>query len=107
MTLFSVYVCVSHYKPLDLFEEYYSHKYYDTVRHGNQYIVFWCTISVEYKITMLQSNNIYINTFTAIVDLSRFNNSCLKSPLSTLVDLTFQSRALRSFSLNQLRNLSL
>ena len=48
-----------------------------------------------------------INTFTAIVDLSRFNNSCLKSRASTLVDLTFQSRALRSFSLNQLRNLSL
>ena len=35
------------------------------------------------------------------------NNSCLKSPASTLVDLTFQSRALHSFSLNQLRNLSL
>ena len=49
----------------------------------------------------------YINTFTAVADLSRFNNSCLKSPASTLVDLTFQSRALRSFSLNQLRNLSL
>ena len=48
-----------------------------------------------------------INSFTAIVDLSRFNNSCLKSPASTLVDVTFQSRALRSFSLNQLRNLSL
>ena len=48
-----------------------------------------------------------LNTFTAIVDLSRFNNSCLKSPASTLVDLTFQSHALRSFSLNQLRNLSL
>ena len=48
-----------------------------------------------------------VNTFTAIVDLSRFNNSCLKSPASNLVDLTFQSRALRSFSLNQLRNLSL
>jgi len=28
-------------------------------------------------------------------------------PASSLVDLTFQSRALRSFSLNQLRNLSL
>ena len=51
--------------------------------------------------------NYCINTLTAIVDLSRFNNSCLKSPASTLVDLTFQSRALRSFSLNQLRNLSL
>ena len=49
----------------------------------------------------------HFNTFTAIVDLSRFNNSCLKSPASTLVDLTFQLRALRSFSLNQLRNLSL
>ena len=43
-----------------------------------------------------------LNTFTAIVDLSRFNNSCLKSPASTLVDLIFQSCALRSFSLNQL-----
>src|SRR5215510_6004868 len=39
------------------------------------------------------------NTFTAIVNLSRFNNSCLKSPALTLVDLIFQSR---SFSLNQL-----
>ena len=47
-----------------------------------------------------------INTFTAIVDLSRFNNLCLKSLASTLVDLTFQSRVLRSFSLNQLRNMS-
>ena len=45
-----------------------------------------------------------INTFTAIVDLSQFNNSCLKSPASTLVDLIFQSR---SFSFNQLRDLSL
>ena len=51
--------------------------------------------------------DIDFNTFTAIVDLSRFSNSCLKSPASTLVDLTFQSRALRSFSLNELRNLSL
>jgi len=48
-----------------------------------------------------------LNTFTAIVNLSQFNNSCLKSPASTLVDLIFQSRALRSFSLNQLRDLSL
>jgi hypothetical protein len=45
-----------------------------------------------------------LNTFTAIADLSRFNNSCLKSPASTLVDLIFQSR---SFSFNQLRDLSL
>ena len=49
----------------------------------------------------------YINTFTAIDDLSRFNNSRLKLPASTLVDLTFQPRTLRSFSLNQLRDLSL
>ena len=48
-----------------------------------------------------------INTFAAIDDLSRFNNSRLKLPASTLVDLNFQSRALRSFSLNQLRDLSL
>ena len=58
------------------------------------------------KIQNIKHKN-YINTFTATVDLSRFNNSCLKSPASTLVDLNFQSRALRSFSLNQLRNLSL
>jgi len=41
----------------------------------------------------------YINTFAAIVDLSRFNNSCLKSPASTSVDLIFQSSP---FRLNQL-----
>ena len=48
--------------------------------------------------TLTNQNSIQeeINTFTAIVDLSRFNNSCLKSPASTLIDLTFQSRALRS-----------
>ena len=49
-----------------------------------------------------------INTFAAsYLNTQRLNNSCLKSPASTLVDLTFQSRAVRSFSLNQLRNLSL
>ena len=48
------------------------------------------------------------NTFAAsYLNTQGLNNSCLKSPASTLVDLTFQSRALRSFSLNQLRNLSL
>jgi len=40
-----------------------------------------------------------INTFAATVNLSRFNNSSLKSPASTLVDLVFQSR---SFCLYQL-----
>jgi hypothetical protein len=43
--------------------------------------------------------NAVLNTFTAIVDLSRFNDSCLKSPASTLVDLISR---LPSFSLNQL-----
>ena len=50
----------------------------------------------------------YINTFAAsYLNTQGLNNSCLKSPTSTLVDLTFQSRALLSFSLSQLRNLSL
>ena len=50
----------------------------------------------------------YINTFAAsYLNTQGLNNSCLKSPASTLVDLTFQSCALRSFSLNQLCNLSL
>ena len=62
----------------------------------------WITVQMLKAMQLLN-----LNTFTAIVDLSRFNNSCLKSPASNLVDLTFQSRALRSFSLNQLRNLSL
>ena len=48
------------------------------------------------------------NTFAAsYLNTQGLNNSCLKSPASTLVDLTFQSGALRSFSLNQLCNLSL
>ena len=51
---------------------------------------------------------LYINTFAAsYLNTQGLNNSCLKSPASTLVELTFQSRTLRSFSLNQLRNLSL
>ena len=49
-----------------------------------------------------------INTFAAsYLNTQGLNDSFLKSPASTLVDLTFQSRTLRSFSLNQLRNLSL
>ena len=42
-------------------------------------------------------HTLFFNTFTAIVDLSQFNNSCLKSPTSTLVDLTFQSRSARDW----------
>ena len=49
-----------------------------------------------------------LNTFAAsYLNTQGLNNSCLKSPASTVVDLTFQSHALRSFSLNQLCNLSL
>ena len=61
------------------------------------------------KIYSLKRLSAYrINTFAAsYLNTQGLNNSCLKSPASTLVDLTFQSRALRSFSLNQLRNLSL
>ena len=54
------------------------------------------------------SSQIHVNTFAAsYLNTQGFNNSFFKSPASTLVDLTFQSRVLRSFSLNQLRNLSL
>ena len=60
----------------------------------------WClrltTLPPSCEVVMKSGN---LNTFTAIVDLSRFNNSGLKSPAATLVDLIFQSR---SFSLNQL-----
>ena len=56
----------------------------------------------------LYHTRMFINTFTANhLNTQGLNNSYLKSPASTLVDLTFQSRALRSFSLNQLRKLSL
>ena len=64
-----------------------------------------------FLIVMQNSNKYilsYVNTFAAsYLNTQGLNNSCLKSPASTLVDLTLQSRALRSFSLNQLRNLSL
>ena len=42
------------------------------------------------------------NTFTAEIDHSRFNHSCLRLPASTIVDLIFPSR---SFSFYQLRDL--
>ena len=59
----------------------------------------------RYDVTNMLS---VFNTFAAsYFNTQGLNNSCLESPASTLVDLTFQSRALRSFSLNQLRNLSL
>jgi hypothetical protein len=40
----------------------------------------------------------YVNTFTARIDHSLFNNSCLRLPASTLVNLIFQSH---SFSLGR------
>ena len=47
------------------------------------------------KISKFPHHN--INTFAAsYLNTKVLNNSCLKSPASTLVDLTFQSRALRS-----------
>ena len=65
-------------------------------------------LKVVNNTTAVWRKYILINTFAAsYLNTQGLNNSCLESPASTLVDLTFQSRALRSFSLNQLRNLSL
>ena len=66
-------------------------------------------IHLRYKAVLIfQHATTTINTFAAsYLNTQGLNNSYLKSPASTLVDLTFQSRAFRSFSLNQLRNLSL
>ena len=63
---------------------------------------------IKQSLTQTNHTRWCINTFAAsYLNTQGLNNLCLKSPASTLVDLTFQSRALRSFSLNQLRNLSL
>ena len=63
---------------------------------------------IEIILSYISMIQCIINAFAAsYLNTQGINNSCLKSPASTLVDLTFQSRALRSFSLNQLRNLSL
>ena len=67
---------------------------------------FLCRNNSSLKVTSM--NNCNLNTFAAsYLNTQGLNNSCLKSPASTLVDLTFQSRARRYFSWNQLRNLSL
>jgi len=72
MTMFCVYVYVSHNKPFDLFSRrVFWHKYYDTVRHDNQYITFLYTISVEYKIKMLHSYNIYINILIVVTIMKK------------------------------------
>jgi len=63
------------------------------------------TIPLQNTLTPM---NRLIKTFaSSYLNTQGLNNSCLKSTASTLVNLTFQSRTLRSFSLNQLRNLSL
>ena len=65
-------------------------------------------IIIKQKMNVTRSLLDDINTLAAsYLNTQWLNNSCLKSPASTLIDLTFQSRALRSFSLNQLCNLSL
>ena len=68
---------------------------------------FHLSTCFEHQVLIIRRSKC-INTFAAgYLNTQGLNNSCLESPASTLVDLTFQSRALRSFSLNQLRNLSL
>ena len=69
-----------------------------------------CNSLVKTTRLLLSWETRYFNVNTSAasyLNTQGLNNSCLKSPASTLVDLTFQSRSLRSFSLNQLRNLSL
>ena len=82
------------------------------VKGGMESCVVCCVVMTKVRRgnwLLLRSEAEYIvNTFAAsYLNTQGLNNSCLKSPASTLVDLTFQSRALRSFSLNQLHNLSL
>ena len=69
--------------------------------HCAQYVlkIKNCVQNINLRISLHHTENftfwrgngssVYFNTFTAIVDLSRFNNSCLKLPASNLVDLTF------------------
>ena len=86
----------------------------ETLEQVDQFTYVCCSTSyqfsndVESKLAKFLHLTGTINTFAAsYLNTQGLNNSCLKSPASTLVDLTFQSRKLRSFSLNQLRNLSL
>ena len=81
--------------------------YYVVKLHSTVHLIIILRVSGHYKIN-LNTAVFCLNTFAAsYLNTQGLNNSCLKSPALTLVDLTFQSRALRSFSLNQLRNLSL
>ena len=77
---------------------------YKRLFSARSYSILVIHVLIPLRIDVLQE----VNTFAAsYLNTQGLNNSCLKSPASTFVDLTFQSRALRSFSLNQLRNLSL
>ena len=71
-------------------------------------LVWYVPIQRRNQLVSISQGTPFLNTFAAsYLNTQGLNSSCLKSPVSTLVDLIFQSRALRSFSLNQLRNLSL
>ena len=43
------------------------------------HIRFGCSVQFHKTVTIVFTEYHFLNTFTAIVDLSRFNNSCLKS----------------------------
>jgi hypothetical protein len=60
------------------------------------YVHFWLWLVVFFCLSLVGCYLGHFNTFTAKIDHSRFNNSCLRLPVSTLVDLIFQSH---SFSL--------
>ena len=86
----------------------YSYELYEIFNEPNivKYVKFKILAWAGHLVRMNSDRT--LNTFAAsYLNTQGLNNSCLKSPASTLVDLTFQLRALCSFSLNQLRNLSL
>jgi hypothetical protein len=86
---------------------YVQGKYCDSKQSSNtKYCSYYVPITCKYNpqyIQPLKGQGLHIGkqviTFTAIFDLSRFTNSCLKTPSSTSVNLIFKSH---SFSLNQL-----
>ena len=98
--------CVTYWmlKQLDLFQIHANNQLYALF----YVFIYFISLHVSSTTVFIIGWSNCINTFTAsYLNTQGLNNSCLKSPVSTLVDLTFQSRTLRSFSLNQLRNLSL
>ena len=103
-----VWVCVcAHAKRLFGFQIFYQ-KYFVCKFLECCVCIVSSGLHVDRTSKFIYGSVLCLNTFAAgYLDTQGLNNSCLKSPTSTLVDLTFQSRALHSFSLNQLRNLSL